>query len=356
MNEVDRIAAKNAARDIMSRRLGSAVGADMLYLIMSVLPFLIPVAKLGLCRYYLEAVQGGEPLAMKVFEGFDNALRAFLLMLWQALFFFLWCVLAPLGLVLVGLIFVKFAPAVTYIFSVLAGIAVIVMYVIKSVQYSLAYFVMSDRPDYTARQCLSTSVAITREPFLSLLVAELSFLGWRILNVYTLNLLELLWLDPYMNLTWAGIFRQLTGMPTAGASAAPGGPGQQRTPPPPPPVLPGISDYTSTMRAQGGQIGLRGVSGMYSGLTFNLGPGETLTIGRDAKLAQIVISEGSDMVSRTHCRISFDQQQNVYLLTDESKNGTFLSDGTRLPPNTPNKMARGAVVCLGDSSNSFRLL
>jgi len=355
MSEIDRIAAKNAARDIMSRRLGSAVGADMLYLIMSMLPFLIPVARLGLCRYYLEAVQGGEPPAMKVFEGFDNALRAFILMLWQALFLFLWCVMAPLGLVLVGLIFVKFAPVLTWIFAVLAGIAVIVMYVIKGVQYSLAYFVMSDRPDYTARQCLSTSVALTREPLLSLIVAELSFLGWKILNVYTLNFLGLLWLDPYMNLTWAGIFRQLTGMPTAGVSAAPGGPGgpgQQRTPP----VLPGISDYTTTVRAQGGQTGLRGVSGMYSGFTFDLGPGETLTIGRDAKLAQIVISEGSDMVSRTHCRISFDRQQNVYILTDESKNGTFLSDGTRLPPNTPNKMARGAVVCLGDSSNSFRLL
>ena len=102
---------------------------------------------------------------------------------------------------------------------------------------------------------------------------------------------------------------------------------------------------------------IRGVSGYYTGYNFPVGDGETLSIGRDSKTAQIVYadSEDSKKISRLHCTITFSAPRGVYTVTDRSSNGTFRADGSPLPPNTPVEIPRGTTIYLGSPNNSFRL-
>ena len=99
---------------------------------------------------------------------------------------------------------------------------------------------------------------------------------------------------------------------------------------------------------------IMGLSGVYAEAIFRLDPNEKITIGRDPKSAQIVIDENCGLVSRTHCTILGCVSANCYIVTDLSTNGTF-ADGKRLPKGETVSVARGTVIAIGDSTNTFKL-
>lgn len=45
-----------------------------------------------------------------------------------------------------------------------------------------------------------------------------------------------------------------------------------------------------------------------------------------------------------------------YELYDQSVNGVYLENGTRLMKNSWNRLQRGSVICIGSMQNQFRLL
>ncbi|MDR1571434.1 MAG: FHA domain-containing protein [Clostridiales Family XIII bacterium] len=96
-----------------------------------------------------------------------------------------------------------------------------------------------------------------------------------------------------------------------------------------------------------------GLSGMYAGATIDVAAGDELVIGRDPVLANLIISDNADKISRRHCGIIFDGAR--YSVTDYSSNGTFKADGTRLMANIPTAMPRGSEIILGSKQLSFRL-
>jgi len=104
-----------------------------------------------------------------------------------------------------------------------------------------------------------------------------------------------------------------------------------------------------------GGAAIIGVTGMYKDVTFPLDNDEELIIGRDAMLSHIVITSGAEKISRKHITVSFDSYDNVYTVTDNSSNGTYLADGTRLVANIPVKLQRGTVIYLAKRDNTFKL-
>jgi len=97
------------------------------------------------------------------------------------------------------------------------------------------------------------------------------------------------------------------------------------------------------------------VAGMYKGAVFPLPDDEVLVFGRDAKQCHIIISENSEKISRKHLTISFDPYNGVYVVTDNSSNGTYLSSGSRLASNIPVELRRGTTIYLAKRNNSFTL-
>jgi hypothetical protein len=98
---------------------------------------------------------------------------------------------------------------------------------------------------------------------------------------------------------------------------------------------------------------ITGLTGMYKDATLDITAGEELVIGRDPVLANLIISENADKISRKHCGIVFDGAK--YSVTDYSSNGTFKADGTRLMANIPTTLPRGTEIILGSKQLSFRL-
>lgn len=100
---------------------------------------------------------------------------------------------------------------------------------------------------------------------------------------------------------------------------------------------------------------IAGLSGMYAGQSFPMAPNEELLIGRDSGMANVIITQNSDKVSRKHCGIRFDPALNCYTVTDYSSNGTFIDGGNRLVANLPTTIQRGTVINLGNRENRFKL-
>lgn len=115
------------------------------------------------------------------------------------------------------------------------------------------------------------------------------------------------------------------------------------------------TDSTKSNGLQSNSTGgvLIAVSGDYAGAEFKLSGGETLVIGRDPAMCSIVIEDHN--ISRQHCSIRFNVDDNKYYVTDLSSNGTFLEDGIRLQPQTETAIERGEKVYLSNQKESFLL-
>nr|AGS53138.1 hypothetical protein [uncultured bacterium contig00040] len=123
-----------------------------------------------------------------------------------------------------------------------------------------------------------------------------------------------------------------------------------------PPAAPvGAPAYGPAPAAASGQCSLTGMSGMYAGQNIPMAPNDELLIGRDATMANIILDQNADKVSRKHCGIRYDAGRGVYMVTDYSSNGTFIDGGSRLVANVPTAMQRGTVIALGNRENRFRL-
>ena len=98
--------------------------------------------------------------------------------------------------------------------------------------------------------------------------------------------------------------------------------------------------------------GIRILNGRYKGAEIILIPGQELVIGRDVHQCQFVIE--SSWISRVHVRIQYDEQNDCYKITDESKHGTYDSDNCRLPNGETVTYERKSILNIG--KNGIQLL
>lgn len=100
---------------------------------------------------------------------------------------------------------------------------------------------------------------------------------------------------------------------------------------------------------------LIGMQGTNEGYSFKLEDGKEVIIGKNTKIAHIIIDVQYTDVSRKHCGITYLSKTNEYMVTDYSQYGVFYDGGIRIPSGTSIRLPAGTVITLAKSNNKFRL-
>ena len=95
-------------------------------------------------------------------------------------------------------------------------------------------------------------------------------------------------------------------------------------------------------------------NGKYEDQILVLQKGEILNIGRDTGSCNLVLE--ASWISKKHCSICYDEREKHYIVTDYSKNGTFLQDGLRLKYKQATDIKPGNVVRIGEQGIGLQLL
>ena len=80
--------------------------------------------------------------------------------------------------------------------------------IVKSYAYAMTPYVMNDRPDLDADDCIHESRMMMKGYKWKLFCLDLSFIGWAILCIFTLGI-GLLWLQPYIEASHAKFYEEL---------------------------------------------------------------------------------------------------------------------------------------------------
>lgn len=102
---------------------------------------------------------------------------------------------------------------------------------------------------------------------------------------------------------------------------------------------------------KGSLVGLKGSCGGYN---FELTSGEEFIIGKDAKMASIVIDPSYKEISRKHCGVTYSSATDNFAVIDYSSNGTWAND-IKLSRGEIAYFPKGTVIKLANDKNTFRL-
>ena len=147
-----------------------------------------PPLSLGLIMVYLSVTYGEEVQINMLFDGFrnHNMGKTILLFLMVIFFTMLWSLL-----------------------FVIPGI-------IKAYSYSMSFYILAENPDMTAREALNESKEIMKGNKLNFFILELSFFFWLLLVVVTFGIAAI-YVEPYMQLTYANFYHNIKRQPAAEA-------------------------------------------------------------------------------------------------------------------------------------------
>lgn len=179
---------RRAARYALKDNWTQAVLATLVYTLIGCAAGSIPFAGLlvlcplsfGFMLCFLRLVRGEDSSEMvgdqfSVFNKYGRYLGGSLLM---TLYIILWCLL-----------------------FIIPGI-------VKSYAYAMTPYVMNDRPDLDADDCIHESRMMMKGYKWKLFCLDLSFIGWAILCLFTLGI-GFLWLQPYIEASHAKFYEEL---------------------------------------------------------------------------------------------------------------------------------------------------
>lgn len=131
-----------------------------LYLLLVAGPF-----SLGLVAFFMGLFRNQETQINRVFEGFEQFGKAFVLSLVMGIFIFLWALL-----------------------FIIPGI-------IAAFRYSQAFYIMRDNPQLSAMECLNESKRLMAGNKAKIFTLSLSFIGWAILAAIPSGIYSSLFID-----------------------------------------------------------------------------------------------------------------------------------------------------------------
>lgn len=323
--------------------------------------------KVARARYYLYLRKNGvRTKATCIFDSFDYFVHVALVAAARE-FQILWLpVVIGFATALLGIIFIAIAASAGsstgmffafFIFFV-GFVAAVVVKIYRQYQFWPLFWALADHPQMPASQLFNRCIEMTRGHVWDLIVFELSYLGWYILNGFTGNLLNLLYVTPYYDTTSSYVYEELKGRGIVLDEIESSVDGNGLTIGMDPKSLvkiKGTLPKTTSTKKTAAKPVLRGVTGMYAGAEFPLTPNQPVILGRDGASAQIVFSSGAQKISRSHCEVMFDAQTQKYRVTDFSSNGTYVN-GSRLPSKVPQMLARGTNIALGSNDNIICLV
>lgn len=162
---------------------GIALACAFIPMVGGVASFLVtPPLSLGVCMIYLGLTEGKKAEVGTLFQGFQSFGKSIWLSILVAVFTFLWTLLL-------------YIPGI-----------------IKGLSYSMAFYVLADNPEMTAREALRESKEIMHGHKWELFVLELSFFLWMILGLFTLGF-AYIYVIPYMSATVANFYQKIKRQP-----------------------------------------------------------------------------------------------------------------------------------------------
>ncbi|RKI42597.1 DUF975 family protein [bacterium D16-51] len=83
--------------------------------------------------------------------------------------------------------------------------------IIKSYEYLVVPYILSEHPDMQAKEAFAASRQLMRGQKWKAFVLDLSFLGWAVLSGMTFGVLGIFFVSPYRALTFTALYRKLLG-------------------------------------------------------------------------------------------------------------------------------------------------
>lgn len=163
----------------------NALGAFITMLLSAAIGLLLGTVQFGYTVYCLRVFKQEETGIYELFSYFPMFLKIWGLILWMELFIALWSCLC-----------------------IIPGI-------IAALRYSQAFFILAENPDMSIRDCVNESKELMSGRLWEFFVLQLSFLPWTLLSAITCGLASL-YVQPYMQITFAGYYLSLKPYDTDG--------------------------------------------------------------------------------------------------------------------------------------------
>lgn len=100
------------------------------------------------------------------------------------------------------------AMLLTYVFTALWMLLLIVPGLVKAYAYAMTPFIIKDYPELSPNKAINLSVKMMDGHKFDLFCLSMSFIGWILLSILTLGV-GLVWLMPYMETTVAAFYRDV---------------------------------------------------------------------------------------------------------------------------------------------------
>ena len=81
--------------------------------------------------------------------------------------------------------------------------------IIKGYSYALTYYILGMCPDVKARDALKLSMRIMKGHKWELFVFQLSYIGWFLLSLFTIGLVDVFYASPYYEVALGGFYDEL---------------------------------------------------------------------------------------------------------------------------------------------------
>lgn len=181
---------KSAAKEQIKGKIGILFVITLILVIIMVACRFIPIVggiaaiiitpafSLSFCMIYLKIAKKEDIGVGDLFSGFNSTGKALWLYILVNFFTFLWSCL-----------------------FVIPGI-------IKKYSYSMAFYILADNPELTAREALSKSKEIMNGHKMELFVLQLSFILWYLLVGITLGIASI-YVTPYINATTVNFYNSI---------------------------------------------------------------------------------------------------------------------------------------------------
>lgn len=139
---------------------------------------LMPAFLLGMSNIYINLTYGIKPKIEDTFSGFKNFFKAWALSFLIGVFIILWSLL----LIIPG--------------------------IIKSISYSMSFYILSENPDIPVNEALNKSKALMEGHKMEFLVLQFSFFWWIVLTFITFGFMSI-YVTPYIITTNTNFYKSL---------------------------------------------------------------------------------------------------------------------------------------------------
>ncbi len=161
------------------------------------------VFKYGVAFVTLTAASRGRVEFSAAFSGFNHFVSSFSTNFLQNLYLTLWALLPCIPILLS--IFIPFPTFLIILILLAAG----VLATIKSYSYSMAYYILCDRPFCGGNEVIALSRKMTDGNKVTLFLLDLSFIGWFLLSILSFGILWIVYVNAYYNTARAYLFIQI---------------------------------------------------------------------------------------------------------------------------------------------------